>query len=559
MNIPADHHTLSDIRLDRSSRIESLFLRLVASRSDTNTCFEGFIEEIILNWLKSLDYFRHNPENLGTRKLFHDHYQREVIWALVKGKGSRTIVLLHHHDTVDIEDFGRLKDCAFRPDELREALSTRNLGKAVRQDLESNEWIFGRGTADMKSGAAIQLNLLNEFSMLNDFDGNILLISVPDEEAISRGMLAATELMCDIRNTFHLEYILAVNSEPYFNNTRKMAVMYEGSVGKVMPVVYVRGVRCHIGEPYNGINPSLILANIQSHSELNVKLCDRVGHNATPPPVWVNLKDRKKAYDASIPEAATGYFNWLTFTRTPVEIMAEMNSISQKAMQQTLERFHDSYKAYCKLTGDEPEEITFEPRVLDYRTLHQEALLKGGADFIRKFEEFTAEIDELLKSNAITLPEASIRLLEFTADAADLEGPAVVTAISGPYYPHVSNALWHKGDPFDMARKVNEISMKNYGVEYLSVPYFMGISDLSYLSWTGNDEDITAIRENSPGWDSIYRIPFNALQSLKMPVVNIGPWGKDLHKPTERVFRKDVYERIPEILHCLISDIFTMK
>jgi arginine utilization protein RocB len=83
----------------------------------------------------------------------------------------------------------------------------------------------------------------------------------------------------------------------------------------------------------------------------------------------------------------------------------------------------------------------------------------------------------------------------------------------------------------------------------------MGISDLSYASWNGNEQDVLAIRENSPGWDAIYHIPFDSVQSLRMPVVNIGPWGKDLHKMTERVYLKDVYERVPEILAQLITDI----
>lgn len=539
----------------RRERIENLLLKLIESRSDTNTRYEKNIEEFLLNWLKARPYFQQNPDNLGTRELFNDPHQREVVWALLKGRGSKTIVLMHHHDVIDIEEYGKLKYCALRPDELKEQLTARTMPKSVRKDLESADWLFGRGSADMKAGAAIQLALLEEFSEQEAFEGNILLLSVPDEESVSKGMLSATELMCELRDAHDLEYVITINSEPYFTQVKDKAIMYEGSVGKIMPVVFVKGVKSHISDPYNGINPSLILAHIQYLSELNVKLCDKVADDATPPPIWVNLKDRKKAYDASIPDAASGYFNWLTFTRLPAEVMKMMLDISQRALSNVMDRLQKSYEEFCLLDCSIPEELDFTPRVLDFKTLYAEAIAKGGNDFIAAYEKYEQELNEILVNNTIVLPEATIRLIEFTADYVDLEGPAIVVAVSGPYYPHVSNLLVKNGRQLNLAQRVNDISLRLFGVEYSSRAYFMGISDLSYASWVGRDDDIKTIKENSPGWDTIYRIPFKALKTLQMPVANIGPWGKDLHKVTERVFLKDVYERIPQILFELIKDI----
>ncbi len=545
--------------INRRERIEPLFLRLIAARSDTNTSYELVIEEILLNWLKSRSYFTQNPDHVGTWRVANDQHHREVVWALVKGRGNRTIVMVHHHDAVDIEDYGKLKYCALRPDELMKQLASRHLPRSARKDLESGEWLFARGCADMKSGAAIQLALLEEFSELEDFDGNILLISVPDEETISKGMLSAVDLIIELRDKFQLNYILTINSEPYFNQVKDKAIMYEGSVGKIMPVVFVKGVRSHISDPYNGINPSLILAHIQYLSELNVELCDQVNDDATPPPVWVNLKDRKRAYDASIPDAASGYFNWLTFTRSPVEVLDTMRDISQKALDEVMNRMLRSYSEFCRMNKDEETELDFVPRVFDFKSLCQLAVEKGGDHFLALYEEYQLLLNELLSRNEIVLPEATIRLIEFTADYVDLEGPAVVVAVSGPYYPHVSNTLLENGERYQLAERVNAISLKRYGVEYSSKSYFMGISDLSYASWVGNEEDVKVIKDNSPGWDTIYRIPFAGIQKLKMPVVNIGPWGKDLHMMTERVYLKDVYERVPEILAQLITDILSLE
>lgn len=59
-------------------------------------------------------------------------------------------------------------------------------------------------------------------------DGNILLISVPDEETLSRGMLSAVNLMTELKEKYALEYVITINSEPYFNQTKGKAIYYEG-------------------------------------------------------------------------------------------------------------------------------------------------------------------------------------------------------------------------------------------------------------------------------------------------------------------------------------------
>ncbi len=537
-----------------NENIKSLFLRLVATQSDTNTLRETYIEEQILNWIKEQPYFSEHSEYCGAYPLKDDPYQRSVIWSLVKGTGDKTIVLMHHHDAIDIEEYGKLKSVSLRPDEIAEALVHKKISMQARADLESGQWTFGRGVADMKAGAAIQLVLSAYFSELEDFEGNILLLSVPDEETLSRGMLSAVTLMTSLRDLYNLDYIITINSEPYFNQTKGKAIFYEGSVGKIMPVLFVKGVKSHIGEPFNGFNPSLVLSDLHRKTELNIDLCDLIGQEATPPPVWVNLKDRKKAYDASIPEAATGYFNWLTFTRSPKLIMSKLVSLANRSLRDTLIHFEDAYENYCALTGEVPSKISFTPKVYTFEQIYKIAKEEIGAAFEENYNLFQESINTLLLKNAITLPEATTLLVEFVQDAIDLEGPEIIVALSGPYYPHVNNRTISKKLPFSLEEVINKISAEKYELVFESQSYFMGISDLSYATWSGNDEDISLIKSNSPGWDVIYRIPFKDLSSLNMPVINIGPWGKDLHKITERVYTQDVYERMPNIIKDLIFE-----
>lgn len=537
--------------------IRTLFYRLLATQSDTNTISETYIEEQILNWFKEHPYFQDNNECLGAYPIANDHHQRNLIWAMVKGKGDKTIVLIHHHDAIDIEEYGRLKPYALRPDELEQALKTRKLSDNVKKDLESGEWTFARGAADMKSGAAIQMVLTTYFSTIKDFEGNIVMLSVPDEETLSKGMLAGATLLNELQKKHGLDYVLAINSEPYFNQSPNKAIFYEGSVGKIMPVLYVKGVKSHIGEPFNGFNPSLILADLQKKTELNTNLCDVYKGRATPPPVWVNLKDRKKAYDASIPEAATGYFNWLTFTRSPQDIMNRLMSISRRTMRDTLIHFQDAYENFCSLTGDIPEDISFSPKVYSFEEIYLMAKDQGKEDFEHTYFEFETSIVDLLDQNIITLPEAATRLIEFVTAYIDLDGPSIVVALSGPYYPHINNDFIDKKLEDSLEKIINTYSKEHYNLTFHPEPFFMGISDLSYVSFAGNSNDAEIIKKNSPGWDVIYKIPFKDLINLEMPVVNIGPWGKDLHKITERVLTDDVYEKIPMIIKHVIEQTLT--
>ncbi|MDD6769344.1 M20/M25/M40 family metallo-hydrolase, partial [Inconstantimicrobium porci] len=61
-----------------------------------------------------------------------------------------------------------------------------------RNDLESNEWMVGRGSCDMKSGVAVFLVLLKELSNhVDELKGNILLSKNSVEENKHTGIIEA--------------------------------------------------------------------------------------------------------------------------------------------------------------------------------------------------------------------------------------------------------------------------------------------------------------------------------------------------------------------------------
>ncbi|NLA90070.1 MAG: M20/M25/M40 family metallo-hydrolase, partial [Synergistaceae bacterium] len=97
-------------------------------------------------------------------------------------------IITGHYDVVDAEAYGPLKDLAFSPLELPRRAGELELPEEARKDLESGEYLFGRGVSDMKGGIALMMAFLAEAARKGDFPANLLFLAVPDEENTSAGM-----------------------------------------------------------------------------------------------------------------------------------------------------------------------------------------------------------------------------------------------------------------------------------------------------------------------------------------------------------------------------------
>jgi len=51
-----------------------------------------------------------------------------------------------------------------------------------------------------------------------------------------------------------------------------------------------------------------------------------------------------------------------------------------------------------------------------------------------------------------------------------------------------------------------------------------------------------------PGYRTLYELPLQALRKLDIPVLNLGPVGKDAHKHTERIHERYAFEVYPALL-----------
>lgn len=537
--------------------IKELMYRYIETQSFTYTEREKEAENFLMDYFSNIPYFKQHPENYGAYRIEGDPFGRAVCYGMVRGKGNDTVVFVHHNDIVDIEDFKLLKSYAFSPDKLAEELyKVRNsLPEEAKKDLEDGTFVFGRGTADMKGGGSVQLSLLKRYSRLKDFKGNVIVIAVPDEENLSAGMRAGVSLLAELKEKYGFNYRIMINSEPHQRKNFSEGVFSEGSVGKIMPFVYVRGYLSHIGKVFEGLNPLNLMSEIVRRTELNMDFSDVVGSESAPPPTWLYLKDSKKQYDVSMPLSASGCFSILTLNQTPADVMANVRNICTESFEKILAEMNRSYKSFSEVTEPVAGKLPWEVNVQDFSELYKQAYEAHGKVFEENYNKKLDYLSQWMKEGNGNIIESNFALLEFVFDYIDDLSPRIIYGLIPPYYPNVSN-LYVKNLNSDIASlsdRLNEYIEEKYNQTYTKEYFYTGISDLSYTSIGDGATTLRTLKESMPLYGGFYEIPVHAIEQISMPCMNIGPWGKDFHKLTERVSREDLYIRTPSIINKAVS------
>lgn len=535
-----------------SEKIKEILYEYVKIESFTNTSGERLVEEFFTARFGEIPYFKEHPDNWGLYPVENDPLQRNVCWAIVRGKGNKTVAMVHHYDIVDIEDYKLLKPLAFSPDELAAALADHKdmLPEDALADLEAGSFVFCRGGCDMKAGGAIQYALLEEYSKLASFEGNVIVLGVPDEENLSAGMRAAVRLLAELKEKQGLEYLMMINSEPHQRKDFSKGVFSEGTVGKMMPFVYVRGFLSHAGKVFEGLNPVSVLSEIVAKTEVNMGFADVVDGEAAPPPTWLYQKDSKDRYDVSMPLSAQGCFSVLTLKQTPAELLGKVKRVCEDGFLTVIERLNENYEKFLAATGQPVKKLPWKVKTVGFGELYEEAKAQHGTVFEEAYEMERERILRDLAEGRINMIEGNFQLIEKIYDYIEDISPRVVYGLLPPYYPNVSNVYFDgiAEEASGLSEKLSTYTQEEYGQIYDKEYFYTGICDLSYI----NIDDPTAQRESVAGamplFGAYYDIPFEQIKAVSMAGINIGPWGKDFHKLTERVYKEDLYERTPRIL-----------
>ncbi|SHF58720.1 M20/M25/M40 family metallo-hydrolase [Ornithinibacillus halophilus] len=530
-------------------QLVELLCSLVNHQSITGTNAEIAIAEYLYHVLDQNSYFKANPTYL---KLHPLEDGRRFLTALVKSKKptKKTVILLSHFDVVGVDDYGTLMNLAFYPKELTDELMRNkgNLPDSVQSDLENGDWLFGRGVMDMKAGITLHLSAL-ERAINGNFDGNILMLSVPDEEVNSMGMLSALPVLKQIQYDENLEYVACLNGEPMFSKYPgdDHHYVYTGSIGKVLPGFYCYGKETHVGEPFAGLNPNLMVSFLSQHLELNEAFIEKVDDEVTPPPVSLMQRDLKEEYSVQTPNSAIAMYNILYLKHQIGDINIKLVESAKRAAIDIEEFMKQKRRNFSSVATDFLAPYT-KVNVLMYEELYQEACKRYGKEEVERRQNLLVSQREHGDRDFST-----ILVQDLSAMCKDL-APMIVLFYSPPFYPAVSS----KDNPLvqNVMAKVEGYAKANYNIKLTVSEFFTGLSDLSYIGPLSSVSNVEQLTNNMPLQNKGFVFPKDIIEELTMPVLNIGPLGKDPHQWTERLELNYSFNKLPKLLDEAINQLF---
>lgn len=538
-------------------KIMNTLLELVSVPGIAGTEAEGLTAEKILHILETIHYFNEHPENLNMMKIQGDPLNRSFVSALFCSSkpSKKTVILTGHLDVVDVEDFGHLKELAFNPIELQKRIKELPLNKEAVEDLESGDYIFGRGTADMKYGLAVHIELLRELSMRDDFEGNILFLAVPGEESNSEGMLAAVPHLLDLNKRFGYEYAGLFVSEcciPTEMGDNKKRI-YLGTSGKVMPLFLFVGKETHVYESYTGLNPNLLAGELNRLLELNPDFCDSDRGNMTPPPTCLKHMDLKELYSVQTPLMAASYYNVLTLKLSIEELMDNLKKLSLHAFNNTLDIIEEKVNRYASISDRNSLRERIEPKVLTYEEVYKKVKEIKGEEFDKYIEE---KIEEWTKNNK-DLQTIAINIMKETYLNYPDKSPSIIIGFAPPYYPDKHLKEEKPGDKklLQIVDEIVEHAKDNFNTNIEKDHYYMALCDLSYTG-VEDREGLNTIASNILGINKCYNLPVEELGQLDIPSVVFGGFGKDFHKFSERLNVPYSFEVVPKLYEKAIYGLF---
>lgn len=529
--------------------INKTLLELSGVPSISESAGEVLMADKICQILGEMNYFQQNPHLLRKCTIESDEFGRAFVYALLKrpGAGKKTVILMGHLDVVGLDGFGNEADLAFSPVEYTEYLKDHpeiQIDDQARADLARGEWLFGRGVMDMKFGLAACIEVMREADLGTDsLDGNLLFLGVPDEEANSVGMRGAVDTLLRLREEHDLEYECCLVTEPQFSDpadAQDIRYVYTGTIGKLLPVFYCVGSVTHVANPFAGLNPDVLTAKIVQEINLNPRLCDTSHGEVTPVPICLKQSDTKTTYNVQTPYAAYAYFNWMTLTKTPQQVMATMRAIAEEAFVETLAENRKRGEEYFAMVGNEADFPRFAPKVVTYQELYQMCVDAHGEEFEAHIHEFKSQ------STTVDMREATLEVLAEVHRFCPYKDPMIILCFAPPFYPH-TDAPNESSRIAELSRHLVQHANDELGEQLKIVQFFPGVSDMSYLGLSDH-VDTEELEKNFPVWDAGYTIPLADLKQLRVPVINVGPVGKDPHKNTERLWMPYAFDKAAPLI-----------
>lgn len=517
---------------------------------------ETAVAKYVYNYFMELPYFQKNPQQVMCFQTKDDFVERHSTLAYVKGtKGNskRTIILIGHIDTVGVDDFGTIREYAFRTEELPEKLKeTFSLPEDVLADIESGEYMFGRGALDMKSGVAGHMYLIKYFSEHpEELDGNLVEIAECDEEDNSHGIITAVDYLLELKKTEGFEYIACINAD-YSTNYMpgdENRYIYYGSIGKLLPSFVAFGKESHVGSAFKAFDPNLLIAEVTRGMSLNTDLCDIAQGEVTIPPISLKQADTKVGYTVQTALTAMSYYNFFTHGMSPDTVLEKSRQVGVEAFDRTIELLNSQYRRYCELSHIAFTPLPWKTRVYTWKEFYAEAAVRHGKPFEDAIHAFAEKLQK--EQPAMDLRYFSLSVIEEVWKWYEDKSPALVLFFGSIFSARIEMTgktpkekvlLDAVESAVEKIRPEAQRSIKTR----MFYPY---ISDSSFMALSDTRESFDAVAENMPSWKVKYYHDVDKILEINVPVVNIGSFGRDGHMLTERVDMRQTFQNVPNITY----------
>ena len=536
--------------IKESEKIEKLTKKLVSINSVNNDSNKGESKaaKYIYDYFSKNAYFKNHPNQL---MMFDCENNRHSTIAYIKGKTNKTIVLMGHIDTVEIDDYGKAKKSACNPDKIVDELIKHfDLDKKVLDDIKSNRYMFGRGTLDMKSGVAVNMVVLDYFTKhLDELNGSLLLLAECDEEGDSKGVISALDKLIEIKEKEKFEYKACINTD-YSVSDNNDRFMYLGTVGKLLPSFICIGKESHVGSPFKGFDPSLLLSILNKNISLNADLADKSKDKTSVPPICLKQSDFKQSYTVQTAGSAYAYFNYMLYTSSPVKVMNNCLRIAKNSFKETINLLNNNYKKYCKNNKLTYQKLPYEVNVYTFEEF--DAYLRGSNPDYKN--DIKAYAKKLVKDNpSIDIREYSYKLVLKAYEYYELKKPVLIVYFGSTFYSNIETKDKKLREAvYKTAEMINTESKYDIKVS----DFYPYISDMSYLSCPHSSKDIKAMLANCPYYEYRYDYPYEKTKQIEMPTVNIGTFGFDGHTYIERMEKDYCFNELPNLVYTTIINYF---
>lgn len=525
---------------NRDLKAESATLAkwLISIPSISGTRGEGIIMQAIYDGLAGFHYFKEHPQHL--QLVGHQDQQNFSIAALVKAPEGvhDTIVLCAHVDTGTLENYGLVKDLAFKSDELKAELSKH----ALLPPLDDGSIMPGLGVLQCKGGCACMIAALKELSdHFAALELNVLFLCMSRSLCRGEGIHNLLPFIQEWCRQEALSLYAALQTSPPqpLHPNDESQHLFISNRGLIEPSFFIFGEKDLPGLPFAGFSSALIAGRLLNNLELNPEplrgLC--------PQPLTLKFLQHVTPQNSLIHDSCLSLSFSLEFTKLNyLQLLEALKDAAAEAIEQCANLIDERAKLHYYLL-----ERPYRPPLKDAEVLSFSDLKKRAQN---NYPGDLALALEVLKQNCrkegLSAHESICCIIEKLNEFAQLPKPSIVVYL-GPRNAALQGLQAARRADRDKLILVHEAIAKTA----LSFPWELDIQEhaapsyLNHLRPEGMDALQQLLFEENPLF-----IPPQSL--LNCPGLTLTLKGGNLHQCSEYI-DSNMFQQVPTFILSLLN------